>query len=519
MNDILKICMEKGILLDRESFELINNLGDREIVVDFLDKLNQTFKERFITKSVIVRNINKIQEFYYDSDRKKIIEKLLFQLGIDIAVEREIDTSNTQKTNEVPKAELFNDRFKVIDFPFLPSQKLEVEHFVRYFRNRFDEMKRFIQERAEMEGVVSINRIVPRKQIAFIGMVINKRYTKNKNLLIEFEDPTGRLNVLANKNMQAYSKARELVLDDIVGVKGNGNGELFFASDIIYPDVYINEKVFLDREEYALFTSDIHVGSIMFLKNNFERFIRWINGETGDERQREISRKVKYLFIVGDTIDGVGVYPGQEHLLEVKDIRDQYKELARYLAMIKEDVTIFIIPGQHDAVRVAEPQPPIGTDYAEPIHQLRNVVLLGNPAMIEISNNGKKGLRFMLYHGASMHSFISEIEELRIIKAHQHPARVVKYLLKRRHLAPMHSSVLYIPSEKDFLMIREVPDIIVTGDLHRSNLDNYNGVQIITSSCWQSITPFEEKVGNTPDPCKVPLMNLKTREVKILDFS
>jgi len=42
---------------------------------------------------------------------------------------------------------------------------------------------------------------------------------------------------------------------------------------------------------------------------------------------------------------------------------------------------------------------------------------------------------------------------------------------------------------------------------------------LVTSSCWQSITPFEEKLGNIPEPCRVPLFNLKTREIKIIDFS
>jgi DNA polymerase II small subunit/DNA polymerase delta subunit B len=42
---------------------------------------------------------------------------------------------------------------------------------------------------------------------------------------------------------------------------------------------------------------------------------------------------------------------------------------------------------------------------------------------------------------------------------------------------------------------------------------------ILCSSCWQSITPFEEKVGNQPDPCKVPVVNLQTGAIKILDFT
>ena len=44
-------------------------------------------------------------------------------------------------------------------------------------------------------------------------------------------------------------------------------------------------------------------------------------------------------------------------------------------------------------------------------------------------------------------------------------------------------------------------------------------VLIIANSCWQSMTSFEEKVGNVPDPCKVPILNLKSREIRILDFS
>jgi DNA polymerase II small subunit len=73
--------------------------------------------------------------------------------------------------------------------------------------------------------------------------------------------------------------------------------------------------------------------------------------------------------------------------------------------------------------------------------------------------------------------------------------------------------------EKDPLVIEEVPDVLCTGEVHRLDIENYNGTLIITGSCWQSQTDFEEKVGNIPDPSKVPLLNLKTRELKVLDFS
>ena len=82
-----------------------------------------------------------------------------------------------------------------------------------------------------------------------------------------------------------------------------------------------------------------------------------------------------------------------------------------------------------------------------------------------------------------------------------------------------HSSVVYIPSsERDPLVISEIPDVLCTGEVHRLDIENYNGILIITGSCWQGQTPFEERVGNIPDPAKVPVLNLKTRELKILDF-
>jgi len=83
----------------------------------------------------------------------------------------------------------------------------------------------------------------------------------------------------------------------------------------------------------------------------------------------------------------------------------------------------------------------------------------------------------------------------------------------------MHSSVTYLPGfEEDPLLIKEVPDLVCTGEVHRLDIENYNGIIIITGSCWQSQTPFEEKIGNIPDPGKVPVFNLKTREIKIFDF-
>jgi len=84
-----------------------------------------------------------------------------------------------------------------------------------------------------------------------------------------------------------------------------------------------------------------------------------------------------------------------------------------------------------------------------------------------------------------MHGIINEIDSLRLNKAHNSPTSVVKYMLKKRHLAPTHSLVTYIPLEKeDALLINEIPDIVATGDLHRPEISEYNGILLIASSTF-----------------------------------
>ena len=301
-------------------------------------------------------------------------------------------------------------------------------------------------------------------------------------------------------------------MDDVVGIRAAGSREILFAFDVIYPDAFIHEKVRFGEDISVAFISDIHAGSDRHLGESLERFLEWLNSDD------ENAKKIRYLFIVGDNVDGVGIFPGQENSLKLKSMKEQYVLLASYLSKVPKHITMFMCPGQHDAVRVAEPQPIIDRRYAAPLYDIENLVLVTNPTLVKLLE-GQKEFKVLMYHGASIHEFINEIKELREMKAHRTPAKAVKHMLKRRHLSPTHSASVYIPNiDKDPLVIAEVPDILCTGEVHRLDIENYNGVLILTGSCWQSQTPFEEKVGNLPDPCKVPVVNLKTRELKIFYF-
>jgi DNA polymerase II small subunit len=344
-------------------------------------------------------------------------------------------------------------------------------------------------------------------------MITEKRVTKNKNIIIVLEDLTGSISALVKvERGEVFQKAEELQLDDVVAVKCSGNRDLLFVHEIYFPDAFVHQKVKFNEDISLAFLSDIHCGSKKHLTKSFEKFLDWLN--SNDEN----ARKIRYIFISGDNVDGVGIFPGQERLLELKSMKEQYTLLASYLNKVPKHITMFMCPGQHDATRVAEPQPIIDRKYAEPLYHIDNLILVTNPALVKLLEEENE-FKVLMYHGASIHSFINEIKELRELKAHRCPAKAVKHMLKRRHLAPTHSSAVYIPNaEKDPLVIAEVPDVICTGEVHRPDIDNYNGVLIITGSCWQAQTEFEEKVGNIPDPAKLPVLNLKTRELKVFDF-
>ncbi|MFH1522146.1 MAG: hypothetical protein ABIF18_04270, partial [archaeon] len=334
---------------------------------------------------------------------------------------------------------------------------------------------------------------------------------------IEIEDLTGASIVLVNKeNDDLFRRAKELLLDDIVAFRVSGSSKMLFASEIIYPDANLEKERYGNYDEYVAFSGDLHIGSKMFLEKNFLKFVAWLNGEVGDERQREIARKVKYLFLTGDNIDGIGIYLGQEGFLNIKSCRGQYQKLGEILRKIRGDIQIIMCPGQHDAVWVGEPQSIISKKWAPDLYQMENLSLVPNPALVEIGG----GFKVLMYHGASINRFIDEMLSIRIKHGHKSPTKVVREILKRRHLAPIHGLMDYVPrKDKDPLVIDVIPDIIATADQHRAEIDYYNNILMIAGSCWQLKTPFEEKIGNVPEPCKVPLFNLKTREVKIVDFS
>jgi len=284
---------------------------------------------------------------------------------------------------------------------------------------------------------------------------------------------------------------------------------------LVFPDIPVLEKKHSPEEEHALFLGDLHYGSKHFMEENFLKFIDYLNGKTPHKINPE---KIKYLFIVGDIVSGIGNYPSQQKDLKIEDIETQFQSLAELLGKIRRDIKIIISPGNHDGVRLLEPQPPLDEKYAWPLYNMKNVLLTGNPAYLNIgAKKGFSGFDVLSYHGFSYPFYANTVPSL-IVGGLNAPEKIMAYLLRNRHLAPTYASTQYFPYEKDELLVKNVPDIFVSGHSHKLSVDSYKGVLLISTATWERETEYQKRKGNFPDFCKVPLFNLKTREIKILDF-
>jgi DNA polymerase II small subunit len=384
----------------------------------------------------------------------------------------------------------------------------EIKDFTAYFGSRYHKLREMLLRKKDLKSPQSIQELENIQDVVnVIGMVNDVRNTKNNHKLIEVEDETGTASVLVhNENHSLFEDAEMVVKDEVIGVVGTRKGSLIMASQLINPGVpRIDEK---EMDFSMVFLSDTHIGSSTFLGDAFNRFIEWINGEYGDKEQEEIASNVQYLIVAGDIVDGIGVYPHQDKELTIKDIYQQYEEAARLFGEI-DDVQIIITPGNHDAGRLAEPQPAIPEEYAGELYKLKNVSFTSNPSMVSLG-----GINVLIYHGRSFDDFAMTVKGM----SHQNTDIIMKELLEKRHLAPIYGERTPLASEvEDHMVIEEIPDILHTGHTHINSYKKYKGIHLVNSGTFQSQTEFQKIYNIVPTVAQVPVLNKGS--MKILKFT
>ncbi len=381
--------------------------------------------------------------------------------------------------------------------------------FLCYFRRKFELLSSILKRRQGISPrpIKSINAIPKGKPVDVIAMVFRKWVTKNGHVGLQLEDLEGQCIGLIMKDDRILKPLAERIMpDSVIGIKAvKWNENMLILKEVFWPDMPIRQNKLVDTELLIASTSDMHIGSRLFLEKEFNSFLNWLNGRHLNAKEREKVGRVKYLVITGDNVDGVGIYPNQFEELNIKDINQQYERFTRFLEQVPDYIEMVVCPGQHDAVRWADPQPAIPKEFVRELYARGNIHFVGSPSWVEI-----EGLKVMLYHGAALHDLIGSVGFLNS----EHPEKAMIEALKKRDIMSSYGMKQpYVPEREDFLVVKEEPDLVYIGDMHHNAYGNYRGATVINSGTWQARTNYQVKLGHVPTPGIVPLYEMRTGKI------
>jgi DNA polymerase II small subunit len=472
--------LSSGYMLDAKAFEVISGLppgADTEGLVEQL--LEEKARDPRAVKVITESDVNKLLP--------KETPPVQEQLQVQEPVELEVISDPTQAIAPAEGAEGFG----------------------RLFRDRYQRLSSIVRERMDTKnsGSVSATRnLVPGKRVKVAGLLAD-RSSRRGGVELKVDDLTGTLKVVC-QDAAAEKAALEAPLDSMVIVEvSKAKSGALFTDSVVLPDVPGRRAISSSHRVYAVLLSDLHIGSRMFLADDFGRFLRWLNGGLGD---KDVVDRIKYLVVAGDLVDGVGVYPGQEFQLAERDPKKQYEMASELLKQVPGHIQILLSPGNHDAVRQALPQPAVSVEMAESLYAMDNVRWVGDPAYVKLH-----GVSFLLYHGKSLDDVIATTPNL----AYDRPTEAMRLLLRARHLAPTYGKRTALsPELRDYMVIDQVPDVFHAGHVHTYGELSYRGTLLINSGTWQAQTSFQSNMGLEPTPSIIPLLDLSTLKVARRNF-
>ncbi|MFA5357799.1 MAG: metallophosphoesterase [archaeon] len=483
-NQILSFAEEKGIIISKESVTLLcKNDSWKELLEELVSE------GHFIIDNTVLE--------------KKLTLTKISQALQDVEIRK---TSFAAQAKERPA------NFRVMEEYDITGQSTSegsIDDFLKMFRSKYELLSTMLKERHNLSPVPlkSLEKVEKNAKVDVIGMVNKKWVTKNGHLAFEIEDLETRcIALIMEKEKELTAKGEHVLEDNVVGIKGAKVGnEFIIINEIYWPDLPMAGSKLINEEVYIGGISDLHVGSPLFYEDKFKKLLEMLNGKGITGKKLEQVGKIQYLMVPGDNVAGIGVYPGQLDELLIKDLYEQYARFEDLLLEIPEYIQVFICPGQHDAVRRAEPQPGISKEFVPRLSKLRNFHFISSPSWVEI-----EGLKNLVYHGASIHDLISSVSFLEMSK----PQDGMVELLKKRDLMPHYGGKNpYVPEKKDYMAIKEVPDLVWIGDMHTNGYATYRGTTVLNSGCWEGKTSFQEKIGHKPTPCVFPIINLQNRKI------
>lgn len=528
-NKIRKLVAE-GYQLTLEAFSF---LGSQDDLDDVIDKILSSGTDKLIlSKEDILEiiNVNNYVEDLRDSD--DLIEHMTIIEEEDILEpEEQVSSKETEESKEdiediqIPtkkkksqvsvRKEISPAELEILYSPKITKTAATAEIFRKYFENRYEVIRSYFSKRRDITNRVTTSDLSSNKdqdKVSLIAIVKEIKRFNNGTVNIEVEDLAGAVTCTIYSSNPDLVQTSQFILEDsvlcFIGKWRNGRLNVY---NVLWPDIPFTHKSNYSNEELlSLHISDIHVGSKNFAGKLFHRVINLINGDLEKEKYNEIGRKIKYLFIAGDVVDGVGVYPGQREDLAIDGIEMQYHLVTEYLDQIRKDVEIIIIPGNHDGARDAEPQTPIQKEFAPDLVELDNVHLLGSPCYVKAHN-----VEFLLNHGNSILDINAAIPAI----PHETSIPAMREMLKNRHLVPIYgkrTSIAPIPTDE--LIISRIPDVFHTGHTHIAGDEKYKGVLLLNSGTFQYQTSYQRSMNIQPTTGLTYIVNLQKLERSEINF-
>jgi DNA polymerase II small subunit len=472
--------LSKGYQIDPDAFSLLSELsakGDVEPILKLVIEKKESGKS----------------------------ERVIFKSDVDEFVPRDEVVDRVAVDSHDLVADLV-----VVSNPTDTIRPIEAEDgFKRLFQDRYSHLLDIARQRPDSKNITSIEsgRETRDKEYKIAGLVSSRNSRKGGGVELVLDDPTGSARLYCGN--EVADSALALPFDSLVvaDVALGKTGQLY-ARDLMLPDIPTKKTVGSPRRVYAVMLSDLHIGSKLFLADDFSRFLAWLNGKLGD---LDVVERIRYVIVAGDVVDGIGVYPGQEFQLSERTLRRQYVVARAFLEQVPKHMKLLIVPGNHDPVRQALPQPAVPADVAGPLYGLENAVHLGGPANIKLD-----GVNFLIYHGRSLDDVIATVPDL----TYDRPVEAMEVLLRARHMAPTYGKRTALsPEVRDMLVIDPVPDVFHAGHVHTLDVGNYRGTLMVNSGTFQGQTPFQANMGLDPICSIVPILNLSTLEVIKRNFT
>lgn len=377
-----------------------------------------------------------------------------------------------------------------------------VKDFANYMMARYVALESILKQNKQCHYRTPIAKAkVLQRDVCIIGMVYEITKSRNGHTLISLEDESGTCTAFINKDDPLAND--NIIPDEVIGVLGRSTDKgLFIVEKIIRPSVPKgNEWIQSDSKSTIACISDIHIGSKQFLQSGWDNMTKWL-------KYNADKSNINYMIIAGDVVDGIGAYPGQEEDLLEMSIYKQYEDLAEQLKDIPDDIEILLHPGNHDACRLAEPQPALKDIYTKTFDS--NISMTGNPISVSI-----EGRVITSYHGKSIDDWINLLPGV----TYDNPVGALEQMIERRHLAPIYGKKNALaPESKDYLALTYQPEILITGHIHSIVTEDYKGVKLINASTYQSQTAYQIMHNFKPKPCVLPLVHLGTGRITCRNF-